>query len=422
VRQRTTAQAAAEGLRIFIAGVPWHIKEDTLKRDFEDCGVIEDFFMLKDNEGYSKGKAFVTYQEKSAVEAALKFDNTEYGGRKIFVKVAEEKTKVAPKFPPKETKAEDEAKAPPTGDKKENPTFFPVEKPEGCTSLCLKNLGSADVEDVRGFLKDVTIQSVRIVMDRMTGQSRGIAFVDFPDGEEVDKAFKYNGETLLDQTVEMRFEAPKARPRPDGCMAVAIKKIDSAASDDEVRKLFEGLDSITGLRIMRDKEQLCTGLAFAEFSKAPDVEAAVKRSGMAIRGKTVFICYETKAPKKKEDWIVEEKKKRVAEKEAGEKPAKKKKKKKEKAEVDAEEPATKTKKPKAVKPADEESVADLLKRAQAAAAEAATGDAIDEAAAAKKKKRKKEKEAAVAEDVAVAEEPEPDCSSRWNKKKKKAAL
>ena len=32
-------------------------------------------------------------------------------------------------------------------------------------------------------------------------------------------------------------------------------------------------------------------------TEAADVEAAVKRDGMSVLGKTVFICYETKAPK-----------------------------------------------------------------------------------------------------------------------------
>jgi len=76
-------------LRVFVAGIPWKIDEDVVRRDFEECGAVEDIFLLKDEQGYSRGRAFITFRDSAAVEAALKFDSTSYGGRQIFVKVAE---------------------------------------------------------------------------------------------------------------------------------------------------------------------------------------------------------------------------------------------------------------------------------------------------------------------------------------------
>merc|ERR1712113_358256 len=58
---------------------------------------------------------------------------------------------------------------------------------------------------------------------------------------------------------------------------------------------FKGLTSLTDIRIITHKDQdTCNGLAFAEFSEVKDVEAAVQRDGMKIRGNIVFICYESK--------------------------------------------------------------------------------------------------------------------------------
>ncbi|CAE8586628.1 unnamed protein product [Polarella glacialis] len=315
-RLRSTAQASAEGLRLFIAGVPWQVSEDTLRKDFEECGVIEDLFMLKDADGNSKGRAFITFQEQDAAQAALKFDNTPYGGRTIFVKVAEEKRQVEGKPAKQNPGKEEEGQAEPASKKRaaapvdEEPSF---EKPEGCVSLCLKNLGNASQEEVRTFLKDSNVQSVRMVMDRVTGESRGIAFVDFPSTEDVDTAWALNGQELPSNgyTVEMRYEKVKERPRPDGCLTVAVKKLTPEATEAVVRKLFKGLNSIKEVRVICDKwTTTCNGLAFVEFTEAADVDAAVKRDGMSVLGQTVFVCFETKKKKERGDVPTKEKTKK----------------------------------------------------------------------------------------------------------------
>merc|ERR1712232_1327147 len=108
---------------------------------------------------------------------------------------------------------------------------------------------------------------------------------------------KFNGKMVKGQEVKMHYEAPRVRPRPDGCLCVAVKKLTPEASEDDVRELFKGLPSIEEVRIIRNKEQACTGLAFVEFGTVEAVEAAMRRDGMAVNGQTVFICYETKQKK-----------------------------------------------------------------------------------------------------------------------------
>lgn len=381
-RTRTTAQATAEGVRVFLAGVPWHVGEDMLRRDFEECGVIEDLFVLKDNDGNSKGRAFITFRDQDAVQAALKFNDTKYGGRIIYVKLAEVKrgeedkaanamTAPLDKRPEGSTSLclknigdavkddivkfldgctvqevrvlKDNATGNPRGiafvdfstgedvekamkkhgkklkgnavdmryveAKKEASTgkrdrAHPVEKPEGCTSLCLKNLGEATVDDIWEFLDGCGVQSVRVVFDRDTGVSRGMAFVDFVTSDDVDKAMKNSGKALREgrAAVEMRYEAPKDRPRPEGCLTVAVKKVPANAMEEDIRKLFKGLKSISDVRVICDKMMACTGLVFVEFTEVADAEAAIRRDGMSVCGQTVFVCYETKGKKEEQEW------------------------------------------------------------------------------------------------------------------------
>merc|ERR1712070_1316325 len=54
-------------------------------------GEIERLTMPMNEEGRPKGIAFIKYAAAEGVEAALKFDNTDYGGRTINVSKAEDR-------------------------------------------------------------------------------------------------------------------------------------------------------------------------------------------------------------------------------------------------------------------------------------------------------------------------------------------
>jgi len=278
-----------------VAGIPFTVDEQTLLLDFKECGPVEDIYLLRNAEGQSCGRGLVTFQDADSVEAALNLDGTEYHGRTIYVKVSTQKTEQRKKGikEVKWTKPIKRVKV------KKEKLPFPEERPEGCVSLCLKNIGESTEADVRKFLKRCNVQAVRIIMDNY-GQPRGIAFVDFPEPGEVDKALKRNGKKLHGQPVEMKFEAPRLRPRPEGCMTVAVHKLPLSANEDDIWELFKGLESLSDVNVIRRRDRACLGLAFAEFTEAADVEKAVKRDGMSVRGEPVFIGYETKGkdPKK----------------------------------------------------------------------------------------------------------------------------
>merc|ERR1711957_828008 len=145
------------------------------------------------------------------------------------------------------------------------------------------------------------VQSVRIVYDRITGESRGVAFVDFVTTECVDTAMSFNGTELKGQTIVMRYEAPKVRPRPEGCMGVVIKKLGPDTTEADIHELFQGLvKRITQVRIIPEpSSKKCNGMAFVDFNKERCVESAVTRSGMKVHGRTIFIGYETRDKQEK---------------------------------------------------------------------------------------------------------------------------
>eukprot|EP00811_Abedinium_folium_P033794 NODE_672_length_2849_cov_3.641440.p1 GENE.NODE_672_length_2849_cov_3.641440~~NODE_672_length_2849_cov_3.641440.p1 ORF type:complete len:847 (-),score=284.11 NODE_672_length_2849_cov_3.641440:309-2762(-) len=80
-----------EDLTVFVGGLPFSCNETTVKKDFGECGGIERFNMPMNDDGRPRGIAFITYTGKAGVEAALKFNDTDYGGRYIKVNLASER-------------------------------------------------------------------------------------------------------------------------------------------------------------------------------------------------------------------------------------------------------------------------------------------------------------------------------------------
>ena len=64
---------------VFVRGLPFSVEEETLKKDFAECGEIVRLKMPMNEEGRPKGIAFVKFSSQEGLDAALKFDNTEYG-------------------------------------------------------------------------------------------------------------------------------------------------------------------------------------------------------------------------------------------------------------------------------------------------------------------------------------------------------
>jgi len=139
------------------------------------------------------------------------------------------------------------------------------------------------------------------VNDRDTGKPRGIAFVDFVSTQDVDTAMSLDC-IISGQKATRSYEVPKVKPRPQGCLSVVVKPLGPQVTNDEVKALFRVCKkSIADVRVIRNKDLECTGLAFVDFNDGTAVERAVRLSGLQFQGKTVFVGYETKSRKLRAD-------------------------------------------------------------------------------------------------------------------------
>merc|ERR1712194_782682 len=72
-------------LEVFVKNMPFEIDEETLRRDFIECGEIDRLHMPMKAKEKCMGFAWVTFKTKEAVEKALIFNGDDYGGRKLVV-------------------------------------------------------------------------------------------------------------------------------------------------------------------------------------------------------------------------------------------------------------------------------------------------------------------------------------------------
>eukprot|EP00746_Dinoflagellata_sp_MGD_P032489 gnl/MRDRNA2_/MRDRNA2_17734_c0_seq1.p1 gnl/MRDRNA2_/MRDRNA2_17734_c0~~gnl/MRDRNA2_/MRDRNA2_17734_c0_seq1.p1 ORF type:complete len:381 (+),score=123.11 gnl/MRDRNA2_/MRDRNA2_17734_c0_seq1:50-1144(+) len=80
-------------LTVFVGGLPYHVSEEKLRKDFSKRDEIQRLDMPVKDDGTYKGIAFITYKSEKGMKAALKFNGKEYEGRFLRVNVLKKSEK-----------------------------------------------------------------------------------------------------------------------------------------------------------------------------------------------------------------------------------------------------------------------------------------------------------------------------------------
>merc|ERR1712032_1554150 len=168
---------SSEDLTVFVGGLPFSCEEATLRKDFAECGEIERLNMPKNDEGRPKGIAFITLTTDAGVEAALKYNETDYGGRTLRVNKAGDR--------------------PPKGD--DEMTVFVRGLPWSCEQETLR----------KDFAECGEIVNLRMTLNE-EGRPKGIAFIEYKAKEGVEEALKFNDTEYGGRTIGVS----KAGDRP----------------------------------------------------------------------------------------------------------------------------------------------------------------------------------------------------------------
>jgi len=181
-----------EDLKVFVGGLPFSTSEELVRKDFAECGEIADFHMPKNDEGKPRGIAFITFVAKAGVEAALKFDGDDYGGRTLKVNLASQKPEKG-KGKGKEGKG-DKGKGKGDGKGKGERSNE--------NTVCVRGLSWDVTEDT--FRKDFEecgeVERLNMLKNE-EGKPRGIAFVTYKSAEGFKKALEFNETEYAGRTI-----------------------------------------------------------------------------------------------------------------------------------------------------------------------------------------------------------------------------
>lgn len=192
-----TTEYTRDELTAFVGGLPWSYTEENLREDYKECGEIESIRIPLNEEGKSKGIAFITFITKEGLDACMKYDGTDCGGRTLRINPAGGGPKGG------------NAKG---GKKGKGKGKGPGEKPEGCKSVRVYGLGADTWDDaVRAhFEKCGEIERVKVPYDDNEA-SRLFAFVDFVDESSVEAAGKLHDSELDGMKIRVEYSMPREK-------------------------------------------------------------------------------------------------------------------------------------------------------------------------------------------------------------------
>uniref|UniRef100_M1BUX2 Squamous cell carcinoma antigen recognized by T-cells n=2 Tax=Solanum tuberosum TaxID=4113 RepID=M1BUX2_SOLTU len=127
-----------------------------------------------------------------------------------------------------------------SGSKKENKDVAsgkPQQYNDQCTAF-VSNLNlKATHDDIRRFFSDVGgVVAIRILTDKFTGKSRGLAYVDFSDDKHLAAAVAKNKQTLLGKRVSIAKSDPKGRKKGNAAPGTSLRQGDNADQTSESSK------------------------------------------------------------------------------------------------------------------------------------------------------------------------------------------
>jgi len=172
-KERQATESAKQFTNVYVKNLPEETDEDKLRDLFKECGTIKSAVIMKDAQGKSKGFGFVDFGAPEEAAAAVdKLNNSEHGGKTIFVGRAQKKHE-----------RESELRH-----KFEAIKLEQLTKYQG-VNLFIKNLDDDfDDEKLRSvFTPFGTITSAKVMTDGK-GHSKGFGFVCYTAPEEATKA------------------------------------------------------------------------------------------------------------------------------------------------------------------------------------------------------------------------------------------
>ncbi|EPY51466.1 RNA-binding protein Rsd1 [Schizosaccharomyces cryophilus OY26] len=124
------------------------------------------------------------------------------------------------------------------------------------------------------------VRDAQIVRDKVSGRSKGVAYVEFRDEDSVQHALSLSGKRLLGIPVIVQLtEAEKNR------------KAREAADDEDVKAIFDPFGEIELVRLQRDEQNRSKGFGYIQYRDPMCARNALeKMNGFDLAGRSMRVC------------------------------------------------------------------------------------------------------------------------------------
>ena len=86
-----------DNYKIYVGNLSFNTTQEELESEFSQYGEVDEVRLISDRDtGRSKGFAFISYKTEDGMEAALKKNGEEMGGRALKVNKAEDRSSSRP--------------------------------------------------------------------------------------------------------------------------------------------------------------------------------------------------------------------------------------------------------------------------------------------------------------------------------------
>ncbi|GES81199.1 pre-mRNA splicing factor [Rhizophagus clarus] len=226
---------------IIVSNLPIDAKEGELKNIFHECGKIKEIRFLADTINAQK-TAYIEFNEKESVPAALTKDKKRIGDREISVYRISERILFVTNFSP-----------------------------------------SVDIEEL--FKKYGEILSVRKPSNKY--KNRVFCYVEFKERNSAQAALEMNGREIEPgKKIIVMISNPllKKERSPPIQKEVSVRNLPSNLEQSELKSLFQTYGPVTDVRIPMTDDNKCRGFAFIDFENKEHAEASLALNSTEFKG------------------------------------------------------------------------------------------------------------------------------------------
>jgi len=165
-------------------------------------------------------------------------------------------------------------------------------------TIFIGNLAYEVTEDIlaKEFHKCGKVASVRLVMDKITGRSKGIAYLDFANQKDYESALAMKGHEIMGRAI--RVDAASAtkefpnKPKSEPSPILFIGNLSYNTTEKSLEVAFAKFGPIMSVRIPTSYDKKPKGYAYVQYKSVESAKAAMEQPRFELDGRIIRLDFD----------------------------------------------------------------------------------------------------------------------------------